>query len=67
MKIRIARLEDVPAIAAIYRPYVEQSAVTFETAAPDVQTFQERFLGISSFERKRQKAFIYRLSGVFSV
>ena len=46
MKIRIARLEDVPAIAAIYRPYVEQSAVTFETAAPDVQTFQERFLGI---------------------
>ena len=48
MKIRIARLEDVPAIAAIYRPYVEQSAVTFETAAPDVQTFQERFLGITA-------------------
>ena len=24
-------------------------------------------LSISSFERKRQKAFIYRLSGVFSV
>ena len=23
--------------------------------------------GLSSFERKRQKAFIYRLSGVFSV
>ena len=42
MKIRIARLEDVPAIAAIYRPYVEQSAVTFETAATDVQTFHGR-------------------------
>ena len=31
--IRIARMEDAPKFAEIYRPYVEKSAVSFETEA----------------------------------
>jgi phosphinothricin acetyltransferase len=33
--IRLAAAEDAAAIAAIYRPYVEQSRISFEEEAPD--------------------------------
>jgi L-amino acid N-acyltransferase YncA len=42
MHIRLATLEDAPAIAAIYRPYVEDSIVSFELEAPSETLMRER-------------------------
>ncbi|HYD38135.1 MAG TPA: GNAT family N-acetyltransferase [Allosphingosinicella sp.] len=42
MRLRAATPGDVAAIADIYRPYVEASAVSFETAAPDADAFRTR-------------------------
>lgn len=35
VSIRLANADDAAAIAAIYRPYVEQTRITFEEIAPD--------------------------------
>ena len=40
--IRLAGAADAAAIAAIYRPYVEQSRISFEEAAPDAREIAER-------------------------
>lgn len=40
--IRTAKEEDAPLLAAIYRPYVEETDVTFELAAPDAAEFRRR-------------------------
>jgi phosphinothricin acetyltransferase len=40
--IRPARVEDAPAIAGIYAPFVIDSPVTFETEAPDVEVMEAR-------------------------
>jgi L-amino acid N-acyltransferase YncA len=40
--IRLARPEDAAAIAAIYRPYVEESRISFEEAAPDAAEIARR-------------------------
>ncbi len=45
MAIRIAREADIPAILEIYRPYVENTAVSFEYEAPSLEAFTERFCG----------------------
>ena len=45
--IREATLQDVPAILDIYRPYILQTAYTFEYEVPSLAAFQERFLTIS--------------------
>lgn len=42
MTIRSARLSDAPALLAIYAPYVEHSAVTFEYEVPTLADFSER-------------------------
>lgn len=42
MKIRLATPEDAPAVAAIYRPYVEQTIVSFELEAPTDAAMGER-------------------------
>ncbi|MDB5721006.1 MAG: N-acetyltransferase family protein [Alphaproteobacteria bacterium] len=42
MRIRVATPEDSAAIAAIYAPYVEGSAVSFELEAPGPETIRER-------------------------
>ena len=34
---------DIPAITAIYRPYVEETVITFETVAPSETEMAERF------------------------
>lgn len=47
-RIRFAREEDAPQILAIYRPYVEKTAVTFETAVPDVAAFAARVREIAA-------------------
>jgi L-amino acid N-acyltransferase YncA len=40
--IRLAEQNDAAQIAAIYRPYCENTAITFETAAPDAVEFTDR-------------------------
>lgn len=43
--IRLASSEDAAALAAIYRPYVEQSRISFEEAAPSVEEMARRIHG----------------------
>ena len=45
MHVRDARREDAPALAEIYRPYVQESVVSFEDVAPDVQEMAARMHG----------------------
>jgi phosphinothricin acetyltransferase len=42
MTIRLARENDAAAIAAIYRPYVERSRISFEEHAPDATEIARR-------------------------
>jgi L-amino acid N-acyltransferase YncA len=42
----LARPEDAPALLAIYRPHVEDSAVSFELATPSATEFGERIARI---------------------
>lgn len=44
--IRIATLDDAPAIATIYRHYVETSAATFEYVAPDDDEIRRRMTAV---------------------
>lgn len=43
--IRLAAAEDAPALAAIYRPYVEESRISFEEKAPDATEMARRIEG----------------------
>jgi L-amino acid N-acyltransferase YncA len=43
--IRLATEEDAAAIAAIYRPYVEDSTISFEETAPDAVEMRRRIAG----------------------
>jgi L-amino acid N-acyltransferase YncA len=40
--LRAARPEDAPALLAIYRPFVESTAISFEKAPPSVDEFAAR-------------------------
>lgn len=40
--VRLARPDDAPAFAAIYRPFVEGTPVTFEEVAPSPEAMAER-------------------------
>ena len=42
MLIRIARLDDAPAIAAIYAPIVEHTPISFELVPPSVEEMRRR-------------------------
>ncbi len=42
INIRIARLTDTEALLALYTPYVEQTAITFELVPPSAQDFAQR-------------------------
>ena len=42
LRIRTAHLSDAPALRAIYAPYVEKTAITFEYTVPDVEEFAAR-------------------------
>ena len=43
--IRLAAADDAAAVAAIYRPYVEDSRISFEEAAPDAAEMERRIAG----------------------
>ncbi|MCQ2124848.1 MAG: N-acetyltransferase family protein [Fibrobacter sp.] len=45
IRIRSAKVEDAAALQAIYKPYVEGTAITFEYDAPSVEEFAERIRG----------------------
>ena len=42
IRIRPATPEDAEKLLAIYEPYVEQTAITFEYEVPTVEEFRER-------------------------
>ena len=42
MQIRFAAPGDAAALLSIYAPYVEETAITFETAAPSEEAFRQR-------------------------
>lgn len=42
VSLRVARVEDAPALAAIYHPYVTDTAITFEVEPPDAAEFARR-------------------------
>lgn len=46
--IRPATEHDLPAILEIYRPYIEQTAITFEYDVPSLDDFQARFRDITA-------------------
>ena len=44
--IRIAKLSDAPAILGIYKPFILETAITFEEFVPGIDEFKERMEGI---------------------
>jgi L-amino acid N-acyltransferase YncA len=42
VKLRLATVADAPGLLAIYGPYVEDTAITFETAVPTAEEMAER-------------------------
>ncbi len=46
--IRAAKTEDAPALAEIYRWYVENTAISFEWQAPSDEEFAQRIAGITA-------------------
>ena len=46
--IRAASVSDVPAMLAVYTPYVTDTAVTFAYEPPTVEAFTQRFLRLSA-------------------
>lgn len=42
IEIRNAQFEDAANLVAIYAPYVERTAITFETQVPTVEDFENR-------------------------
>lgn len=42
MTIRSAKISDAKALIAIYAPYVENTAITFEYAVPSLSDFENR-------------------------
>ena len=49
VSIRLARIEDAPALQAIYAPYVLDTAITFEYEPPTVEQFAERMSTTMAF------------------
>ena len=48
MNIEFVGLEDAAALLDIYRPYVEETAITFEYEVPSLEEFTERIKSISA-------------------
>ena len=42
VKIQVASVEDAEELLAIYAPYVEKTAITFEYEVPSVEEFKGR-------------------------
>ena len=46
-RFRLATLDDAPALLAIYAPYVEQTAISFEYDVPSLEEFRRRIADFS--------------------
>ena len=46
LTIRAATVADAPRLLAVYAPYVEHTAITFEYAVPTVAEFEKRIAGV---------------------
>lgn len=44
--IRLAKPADAAAIAALYAPYVQETAITFEAEPPSAETFRQRMAAV---------------------
>ena len=42
IRLRVARAADAEAILAVYAPYIEKTAITFEYEVPDADAFRDR-------------------------
>ena len=42
--LRIARVSDAPELLALYVPYVEETAISFETEVPSLEEFTQRMI-----------------------
>ncbi|MDO4596148.1 MAG: GNAT family N-acetyltransferase [Coriobacteriaceae bacterium] len=49
VRVRAARPDDAPALAAIYAPYVRDTAITFEYEAPGTVEFERRMREVLAF------------------
>lgn len=59
VQIRVATKEDAEALLAIYAPYVEKTAITFEYEVPSIEEFrcriQETLKNIPIWSQKKQE------------
>ena len=44
IKLRVARISDAAELLALYAPYVEETAISFETAVPSLDEFTSRMV-----------------------
>ena len=44
IKLRVARPSDAAELLALYAPYVEDTAISFETVVPSLEEFTERMV-----------------------
>jgi len=49
IRIRPAEERDIPAMLAVYAPYVEETAVSFECAVPSLEEFRVRLARVQGF------------------
>ena len=53
IEIRNAQFEDAANLVAIYAPYVERTAITFETQVPTVEDFENRIKSSNISDAKK--------------
>src|SRR4051794_41663117 len=46
--VRPATLDDLPAVAAVYAPYVERTVTTFDEDVPDLDTWQAKLAALTA-------------------
>lgn len=46
LRVRLATVDDAAAVLAVYAPYIEGTAITFETSVPAVESFAERMADV---------------------
>ena len=58
-EVRLAKTADVPAMLAIYRPYVEETTISFEYDAPTAEQFMARMMKFMA----KYPVFVYERDG----
>ncbi|EHI70400.1 hypothetical protein STRIC_0367 [Streptococcus ictaluri 707-05] len=49
IRIRVATEADAKALREIYKPYVTQTAITFDYEVPSLEAFRQRMLSVMTF------------------